>query len=62
MFGNFAIADAFFAPVVLRFLTYDVQLDPVSRDYVEAVLTLPAMQEWIKAAKSETEVISQYEF
>ena len=62
LFGNFTIADAFFAPVVLRFVTYDVQLDPVCRDYVEAVLALTAMQEWIKAAKSETEIISQYEF
>ncbi|MBW4422907.1 MAG: glutathione S-transferase family protein [Nostoc desertorum CM1-VF14] len=62
LFGHFAIADAFFAPVVVRFVTYDVQLDPVSRDYVEAVLALPAMQEWIKAAKNETETISQYEY
>ncbi|MCC5655204.1 glutathione S-transferase family protein [Nostoc sp. XA013] len=62
LFGNFAIADAFFAPVVLRFVTYEVQLDPVSRNYVEAVLALPAMQEWIKAAKNETEIIPQYEY
>jgi glutathione S-transferase len=62
LFGNFTIADAFFAPVVLRFVTYDVQLDPVSRDYLESVLALPAIQEWIESAKNETEIISQYEF
>jgi glutathione S-transferase len=62
LFGNFTIADAFFAPVVLRFVTYDVQLDTVSRDYVETVLALPAMQEWINAAKIEREIISKYEF
>ncbi|MBW4616663.1 MAG: glutathione S-transferase family protein [Desmonostoc vinosum HA7617-LM4] len=62
LFGDFTIADAFFAPVVLRFVAYDVQLDAVSRDYVEAVLALPTMQEWIQAAKNETEVISEYEF
>ncbi|MEH2105580.1 glutathione S-transferase family protein [Nostoc sp.] len=62
LFGKFTIADAFFAPVVLRFVTYDVQLDTISRDYVESVLALPAMQEWINAAKRETEIISQYEF
>ncbi|MFN6478520.1 glutathione S-transferase family protein [Nostoc sp. DedQUE07] len=62
LFGNFTIADAFFAPVVLRFIAYDVQLDTVSRNYVESVLELPAMQEWINAAKNETEVIPQYEF
>ncbi len=62
LFGNFTIADAFFAPVVLRFITYDVQLDTVSRSYVESVLALPAMQEWINAANNETEIIPQYEF
>ncbi|RCJ39229.1 glutathione S-transferase [Nostoc minutum NIES-26] len=60
LFGNFTIADAFFAPVVIRFRAYDVQLDAVSRDYVETVLALPAMQEWIKAAQNETEILSQY--
>ncbi|MBD2691518.1 glutathione S-transferase family protein [Anabaena catenula] len=62
LFGNFTIADAMFAPIALRFVTYDVQIDPVSRDYVEAILSLPAIQEWITAAKSETEVISKFEF
>jgi glutathione S-transferase len=62
LFGDFTIADAFFAPVVLRFITYDVQLDAVSRDYVTAVVALTAMQEWINAAKIETEIISQSEF
>ncbi|QSJ19286.1 glutathione S-transferase family protein [Nostoc sp. UHCC 0702] len=62
LFGKFTIADAFFAPVVLRFVAYDVQLNADSRDYVETVLALPAMQEWIKAAQSETEILSQYEF
>ncbi len=62
LFGNFTIADAFFAPVVLRFIAYDVQLDAVSRDYVETVLALSAMQEWINAAKNETEILPKYEF
>ncbi|MDM9582204.1 glutathione S-transferase family protein [Nostoc sp. GT001] len=62
LFGNFTIADAFFAPVVLRFITYDVELDHVSRNYVESVLALPEMQEWINTAKNETEIIPQNEF
>jgi glutathione S-transferase len=62
LFGKFTIADAFFAPVVLRFIAYDVHLDAVSRDYIATVLALPAMQEWIKAAQNETEILSQYEF
>jgi glutathione S-transferase len=58
LFGSFTIADAMFAPVVTRFVTYDVPLDPVCRKYVEAILTLPAMQEWIKAAGEETEQLT----
>ncbi|QLE55541.1 glutathione S-transferase family protein [Nostoc sp. TCL26-01] len=61
LFGQFTIADAFFAPVVLRFITYDVQLDHISQDYAQTILALPALQEWIEAAKQETEVIPQYE-
>jgi len=59
LFGNFTIADAFFAPVVMRFVTYNVQVDAVSRDYMQAILALPAMQEWLKGAKAEADIISQ---
>jgi len=62
LFNNFTIADAMFAPVALRFIAYDVQIDPISRNYVESILSLPAIQEWITAAKLETEIISQLEF
>lgn len=55
LFGQFTIADAFFAPVVMRFMTYDVKLDAISRDYTQAILGLPAMQEWLTAAKNENE-------
>ncbi|HBB35534.1 MAG TPA: glutathione S-transferase [Cyanobacteria bacterium UBA8803] len=61
LFGEFAIADAIFAPVVMRFITYDVSLDSVSRDYAEAILALPAMQEWLKAAENEVEIIPNFE-
>jgi glutathione S-transferase len=61
LFGEFTIADAMYAPVVMRFITYDVQLDSVSRNYVEAILALPAMQEWIKAADTEPETISSFD-
>lgn len=57
LFGEFTIADAMFAPVVTRFITYDVQLDSVSRAYAEKILALPAMQEWMKAAQAELETI-----
>lgn len=57
LFGEFTIADAMFAPVVTRFITYDVQLDSISRAYAEKILALPAMQEWMKAAEAEIETI-----
>src|SRR5690606_17011405 len=61
LFGAFSIADAMYAPVVLRFRTYEVQLDPVSRGYADAILALPAMQQWLKEAEAETEVIAALE-
>lgn len=51
------IADAMYAPVVMRFRGYKVQLDPVDRAYADAILALPAMQEWIAAAQAEPWVI-----
>ena len=53
LFGRFSVADAMFAPVVWRFLTYAVELPPASRAYVESMRTLPAMQEWHAAALAE---------
>ncbi|PKU26163.1 glutathione S-transferase family protein [Telmatospirillum siberiense] len=53
LFGRWSIADAMYAPVVTRFHTYGVPLDAVSTAYVEAVLALPALQEWVDAAKRE---------
>nr|MBA3924139.1 glutathione S-transferase C-terminal domain-containing protein [Nostocaceae cyanobacterium] len=60
LFGAFTIADAMYAPVVSRFMTYGVQLDSICSANAEAILALPAMQEWIAAAKSETETIESY--
>ncbi|MBP6711450.1 MAG: glutathione S-transferase family protein, partial [Propionivibrio sp.] len=42
LFGRFTIADAMFAPVVWRFLTYEIELPAASRKWVEAMLALPA--------------------
>ncbi len=61
LFGRFSIADAMYAPVVLRFRTYKVDVDSVGRRYMDAVLALPAMQEWIVAAEAEQERIPMYE-
>lgn len=57
LFGQWSIADAMYAPVVMRFVTYDVALDPISQAYVKATLQLGAIEEWLTAAAAETEVI-----
>lgn len=61
LFGAFSIADAMYAPVVLRFRTYAVQLNGTCRAYADAILALPALQEWLSAAAVETEVIAAFE-
>jgi glutathione S-transferase len=53
LFGQFSIADAMFAPVVTRFVTYDVKTSPTVQTYMDAVLSLPAMIEWQDCAKAE---------
>jgi glutathione S-transferase len=53
LFGRFSIADAFYAPVVMRFVSYGVPFDPAGASLRDAVLALPAMQAWMKAAESE---------
>jgi len=62
LFGQFTIADAMYAPVVLRFITYGVELDQVSKDYVEAIISLPHLNEWIKSAKMEKNHRPEYDF
>jgi glutathione S-transferase len=53
LFGRFSIADAMYAPVVTRFATYGVELDPVAKAYAEAITALPAMQAWTRDALAE---------
>jgi glutathione S-transferase len=59
LFGELSMADAMYAPVVTRFKTYDVQLDPTCSSYCESILALPDMQEWIAAARQEPEEIDE---
>jgi glutathione S-transferase len=62
LFGGFTIADAMYAPVVTRFRTYKFDLEREADAYCDAAMALPAMQEWVAAAKNEPMVIDQYEF
>ena len=61
LFGRFCIADAMYAPVVLRFQTYGVALTGAARAYAEAILALPALREWVADALAETERIEKFE-
>jgi len=61
LFGDFSIADAMYAPVVLRFRTYGINLPESARHYANRVLQSEAMQEWLFACETETEVIEQDE-
>ena len=58
LFGAFTAADAYFAPIVMRFLTYAVALPAAARDYVEAVRALPAVAQWMEAARRETAFVA----
>ncbi len=53
------VADAMYAPVVTRFLTYDVPVDAQAGAYCKHIMALPAMQEWVTAAKAEPDEIDE---
>jgi glutathione S-transferase len=53
------LADAMFAPVVTRFLTYDVKLNKPCIGYCRTIMAMPEMQEWIAAAKLEPDDIEE---
>jgi glutathione S-transferase len=53
------MADAMYAPVVTRFLSYDVRLNKPCTDYCRTIMAMPEMQEWIAAARSEPEEIEE---
>lgn len=61
LFGEFSIADAFFAPVVMRFATYGVSLAPALQAYAERVQAHPAVAQWVREAIAEVEVAGRHE-
>jgi glutathione S-transferase len=61
LFGEYSIADAMYAPVVLRFNTYGAQLSETARWYMAAVIEDPALQEWLRAAQGEPWTIESSE-
>ena len=61
LFGSFGAADAMYVPIVARFLTYAVTVGAVTRAYMDAVMTLPAWDEWQSAARKEPWVLPEDE-
>jgi glutathione S-transferase len=53
------MADAMYAPVVTRFLTYDVKLNKPCILYCQTIMAMPEMQEWVAAAKAEPDDIEE---
>jgi glutathione S-transferase len=53
------VADAMYAPVCTRFLTYDVQLDDVCAAYCRTIMAWEPMIEWVDAAKAEPEQLDE---
>ncbi|HML09043.1 MAG TPA: glutathione S-transferase family protein [Xanthobacteraceae bacterium] len=61
LYGAFSAADAMYAPVVSRFHTYAVEVGATARDYMAAIIALPAWSEWRDAARREPWVIPEDE-
>jgi glutathione S-transferase len=61
LFGDFGAVDAMFAPVALRFRTYEVELPPPSRAYADDLLALAPMREWIADSEREAESIPAFD-
>jgi len=51
--GDFSIADAFYAPVVMRFVCYQLPISQSSQMYMQKILALASVQQWIDEAKQE---------
>lgn len=59
LFGKLSLADAMYAPVCARFLTYDVKLDPDCAAYCDTIMSWPAMIDWVAAAKLEPDELEE---
>jgi glutathione S-transferase len=59
LFGTLSMADAMYAPVCTRFLTYDVKLDAQCAGYCDRIMALPDMIEWVEAARIEPDELEE---
>lgn len=61
LFGEFSIADAYFAPIVMRFRTYTVSLAPALQAYADRVTAHPAVAQWMREGTAEKESAARYD-
>lgn len=61
LFGQFSVADCMYAPLVMRFMTYGIELSAPGREYMETMLQNPALIAWIEAAGNESQVLPDFE-
>ncbi len=57
LFGEFSIADAYFAPVCMRLKTYALPVPPAISAYVDRLCALPGIKAWIDQAKAEQDFL-----
>jgi len=61
LFGTFSAADIFYAPIVARFISYQVPVPGFAQTYMQAIWEHDWMQQWVGAAQAEEWTISQFE-
>ena len=61
LFGDFSAADAFYAPVATRLVTYGVDLKGAALKYQQALVDSPAVKAWSADAVKETEFVAEDE-
>ncbi len=61
LYGHFTTADAMYAPLVTRFVTWGLELTGAAAEYVRTIMALPSMQAWIDLARKEPWSIPQYD-
>ena len=58
LFGDFSVADAYFAPVVTRINTYALPVPADVRAYIERVCALPGVKAWVAGAQAEKDFLA----
>ncbi len=61
LMGQFSIADAVFLPMVIRFITYGIGISRIAQGWTEYILSTPACEAWLAAARDESHSILLYE-